>query len=190
MPMAKDFVFFGRLCLDFAHTGDMGYGDRFERLRTPSDLCRWLSISPLGLPNVRISLEDLELAKQLRGSLWRVASALLDRVAPKASDVRLINLLGRKPCLVRELAAAAQSLRWRQPTIEAALATLSQDAIMLFGESEQRSRIRSCENAGCRAIFYDDSRPGLRRWCASSRCGDRTRAKRYRDRQQLQQIGT
>jgi predicted RNA-binding Zn ribbon-like protein len=188
MSMAKDFVFFGRLCLDFAHTGDMGYGDRFERLRTPSDLGRWLSISPLGLTNVRISVEDLELAKQLRGSLWRVTSSLLDRVAPKAGDVRLINLLGSKPCLLRELAGAAQSLRWRQPTIEAALATLSQDAIMLFGEPEQRSRIRRCENIGCRAIFYDDSRPGLRRWCASSRCGDRTRAKRYRDRQQLQQI--
>ena len=188
MPIAKDFVFFGRLCLDFAHTGDIGYGDRFERLRSPSDLARWLSISPLGLTNVRITVGDLELARQLRGSLWRVASSLLDRVAPKAGDVRLINLSGSKPCLVRELAAAAQSLRWRQPTIEAALATLAQDAIMLFGEPEQRSRIRRCENAGCRAIFYDDSRPGLRRWCASSRCGDRTRAKRYRDRQQLQQI--
>ena len=32
MAIAKDFGFIGRLCLDFAQTGDMGYGSQFERL--------------------------------------------------------------------------------------------------------------------------------------------------------------
>ncbi|PYS62331.1 MAG: hypothetical protein DMF74_13655 [Acidobacteria bacterium] len=39
-----------------------------------------------------------------------------------------------------------------------------------------------CLKAKATATFYDDSRPGLRRWCASNRCGDRIRARMYRDR--------
>jgi predicted RNA-binding Zn ribbon-like protein len=182
MAISKDFAFIGRLSLDFAQTGDMGYGARFERLRSPSDLRRWLSLSPLRLAHVRISKADLELAKRLRSALWRVASALLDGTAPKTSDVRLLNRLGRQPCLIHELAPDGQSIRWRQPTIQAALATLAQDAIMLFGEPAQRTRIHRCENTGCRVIFCDESRPGRRRWCAANRCGDRTRARLYRQR--------
>ena len=185
MAIAKDFGFVGRLCLDFAQTGDMGWGNRFERLRSPSELGRWLSLSPLRLPNIRISAKDLELAKGLRSAVWRVASALLDRAAPRTSDVRLINRLGRQPGLVRELALAAESMCWRRPTVHAALATLAQDAVMLFGEPAQRARMHRCQNTGCRVIFYDSSKPGLRRWCAPNRCGDRARARQYRQRHRL-----
>ena len=45
MAIAKDFSFVGRLSLDFAQTGDMGYGARFERLTVPSELQRWLALS-------------------------------------------------------------------------------------------------------------------------------------------------
>jgi len=72
--------------------------------------------------------------------------------------------------------------------IGAALATIAQDAIMLFGEPAQRKRLRRCENPGCKVVFYDDSRPGRRRWCASNRCGDRMRAKSYRKRQKAQGV--
>ena len=60
MAIAKDFGFVGRLSLDFAQTGDMGYGARFERLTVPSELQRWLALSPLRVPRVRVTGEDLE----------------------------------------------------------------------------------------------------------------------------------
>src|SRR5262249_61269402 len=63
MAIAKDFVFFGRLCLDFAHTGDMGHASRFERLTSPGELQRWLSLSPVPLPKVRITARDLHRAR-------------------------------------------------------------------------------------------------------------------------------
>jgi predicted RNA-binding Zn ribbon-like protein len=53
---------------------------------------------------------------------------------------------------------------------------------VLFGDPTQRERIRRCDNLRCRVIFYDHSRPGLRRWCAPNRCGDRIRAQVYRER--------
>jgi predicted RNA-binding Zn ribbon-like protein len=92
--------------------------------------------------------------------------------------------------LVRALNPAANSMRWHHPTVTGALATIAQDAVTLFGEPTQRSRIRRCENGGCRVVFYDDSRPGLRRWCASNRCGDRMRARLYRARHKGKLVGS
>jgi len=81
MAIAKDFVFFGRLCLDFAHTGDMGYGSRFERLTSPGELQRWLSLSLVNLPKLRVRVEDLQRAKALRKAIWSIANAVLARVS-------------------------------------------------------------------------------------------------------------
>ncbi len=182
MAIAKDFVFFGRLCLDFGHTGDMGYGSHFERLTIPSELQRWLSLSPLQLAALKITVKDLERAKALRRAIWRVAEAVLEHAVPAAADIRLINKTACQPGLTRELDRKAKSMCWRHPTIAAALATIAQDAVVLFGDPVQRLRLRCCENPQCRAVFYDDSRPGMRRWCASNRCGDRIRARLYRER--------
>jgi predicted RNA-binding Zn ribbon-like protein len=182
VAIAKDFGFIGRLCLDFAQTGDMGWGHRYERLTVPSELQRWLSLSPLILPRVKISKEDLQRAKLLRGAIWRVAEALLAGATPRPSDIHLINRTAGQPNLVKELEPEAKSMRWRHPTAAGALGTIAQDAVVLFGDPIQRARLRRCENSPCRVIFYDDSRPGLRRWCASNRCGDRVRARHFRQR--------
>jgi len=179
---AKDFRFIGRLSLDFAQTGDMGWGLRYERLTNPSELQRWLSLCPLQLSKIRVTSDDLRQAKILRGAIWRTAEALLASTVPRAADVRIINRTATQPNLVRELDLKAASMQWRRPTIEAALATIAQDAVILFGDPRQRLRLRRCEHERCRVIFFDDSRPGLRRWCASNRCGDRMRAWTYRNR--------
>ena len=182
MAIAKDFGFIGRLCLDFAQTGDMGWGSRYERLTSPAELQRWLSLSPLRVSNVRIKSEDLDNAKRLRRAIWRVAVAVVERTIPATADIRVLNRMACQPGLVRKLGPAARSMRWHRPTIGAALATIAQDAVVLFGDPAQRKRIRRCDNHRCRVIFYDDSRPGLRRWCAPNRCGDRIRAQAYLER--------
>src|SRR5262245_48736950 len=182
MAIARDFVFFGRLCLDFAHTGDMGHASRFERLTSPGELQRWLSLSPVPLPKVRITARDLHRARALRGAIWRIANAVLERRVPAAGDVRLLNAIACEPSLARQLDAAATGSRWHRPTVRGVLATVARDAVALFGDPQQLARMRRCENSQCKAVFYDDSRPGLRRWCASNRCGDRIRARAYRER--------
>jgi predicted RNA-binding Zn ribbon-like protein len=182
MAIAKDFGFIGRLCLDFAHTGDMGYGSRFERLTNRSELQRWLSLSPLHLSHVGIRSADMDSAKRLRRGIWRVAVALVARATPAAADIRVLNRAACRPGLVRKLNPAAKSIRWHRPTIGRALATIAQDAVVLFGDPTQKGRMRRCENPRCSVIFYDDSRPGRRRWCVPNRCGDRIRARVYRER--------
>ena len=182
MARAKDFSFIGRLCLDFAQTGDMGWGTRYERLTSPSELGRWLTLCPLHVAVASITNADLVRAIGLRAAIWRVSQALLAGDEPRVADIRRLNIDARRPPLVRALSADGTSLRWHRPNVAAALATIAQDAVLLFGDSQQRARLRRCENSGCRVVFFDDSRPGARRWCAANRCGDRIRAREYRRR--------
>ena len=112
MPIAEDFVFFGRLCLDFAHTGDMGYGSRFERLTSPRELQRWLSLSLANLPKLETRVEDLRRAKALRKAIWSIANAVLERRIPEVGDVRLLNAVACEPGLVKKLDSTARSSRW------------------------------------------------------------------------------
>src|SRR5262249_5854277 len=127
---------------------------------------------------------DLARAKALRGAIWRIAQEVLDGDLPKASDVARLNAEARLGALVRSLASDLASVVWYRPNASAALATIAQDAIALFGDPSQRARLRRCENSECRVVFYDDSRPGSRRWCFANRCGDRIRAREYRLRAQ------
>lgn len=182
MARARDFSFIGRLCLDFAQTGDMGWGTRYERLTSPSELGRWLTLCPLHVAVASITAADVVQAIGVRTAIWRAAQALLAGHKPRAADVRRLNIEARRPPLVRELSPDGASMRWHRPKVAAALATIAQDAVLLFGDPQQRARLRRCENSGCRVVFFDDSRPGARRWCAANRCGDRTRAREYRRR--------
>lgn len=182
MARAKDFSFVGRLCLDFAQTGDMGWGARYERLTSPSELGRWLTLCPLHVPVLSSTAADVEQAIGLRKAIWRVSQALLAGDKPRVADVRRLNVEACRSGLVRELTADGASTRWHRPNVAAAIATIAQDAVLLFGDSQQRARLRRCENSSCRVVFFDDSRPGARRWCFPNRCGDRVRAREYRRR--------
>ena len=182
MAIHKDFAFVGRLCLDFAQTGDMGFGTRYERLTSHAELARWMALSELGLSGVRVTREDLRAAVRLRGAIWRLATAAVDRTRPSPLDVRTLNRMAARPALTSVLSATAKSAHWHRPTVGQALATIARDAVLLLGHAGQRTRLRRCANTDCRVLFFDGSRPGRRRWCFPNRCGDRIRARAYRKR--------
>jgi predicted RNA-binding Zn ribbon-like protein len=49
-----------------------------------------------------------------------------------------------------------------------------------FGRED---RFRICANDTCQWLFFDESRPGNRRWCDMATCGNRAKARRHRERQ-------
>lgn len=177
----------GRLCLDFAHTGGRGEHAVWEALHAPGDLSRWLAVSPLAAEGVPADAADLEAARDLRDVVYRSARAVRDGEEPAAADVAALNAAAAEPPLVPHLAAgdlatARPALRWRDPRVPAALSDIARDALRLLADPAQRARVRECAAPDCTITFYDDSRPGRRRWCAPDRCGDRNRARAHRAR--------
>lgn len=46
----------------------------------------------------------------------------------------------------------------------------------------QLDRLKTCADSDCRWIFLDRSKPGSRRWCSSTGCGNRQKTRAYRAR--------
>jgi predicted RNA-binding Zn ribbon-like protein len=101
---------------------------------------------------------------------------------PPDDAVKLLNRAAAMPPLTPRLDPMTRDFSWHQPTVGAAMSEVARDALAMLGDPEQRRRVRTCANPDCERLFYDDSRPGRRRWCSPERCGDQARARAYRAR--------
>ena len=68
------------------------------------------------------------------------------------------------------------------PEFDAAFIGRDTDNFVYLRYDLDISFFRICENDTCRWAFYDRSRPGTRRWCEMSSCGNRMKAARHRAR--------
>ncbi|MFD5096207.1 CGNR zinc finger domain-containing protein [Amycolatopsis thailandensis] len=148
---------------------------RDDRLSAPARLSEWVVLVGAGAERLEISESVLEVVKDFRETLYRVL----------VSDPRDVTPL-RKPLLAAyryaELAPALP-LKWTVPlTDDTALPhflALEAEELLRSGDLD---RIRECEGPGCGWIFTDQTRNRSRRWCSSSDCGNRARAKRHYDK--------
>jgi predicted RNA-binding Zn ribbon-like protein len=175
--------FVGRLCLDFAMTGGRGEWAHHERLNAADDLGDWCAQGPLQLRDVPVGDDQLRRARDLRDAIQRVAFALLAGAKPAVEHIAVLNTFAATPPLARTLDPKSLTLSIITPTcIEALLSELARDALDLAADPQARGRVRQCASPDCALVFFDDSRPGKRRWCSAGRCGDRARARAYRAR--------
>lgn len=54
--------------------------------------------------------------------------------------------------------------------------------LQLLAATSQLERLKMCASQECRWVFFDRSKPGNRRWCSSTLCGNRHKTRRYRQR--------
>ncbi|MEX5635938.1 CGNR zinc finger domain-containing protein [Parafrankia sp. FMc2] len=172
----------GRLCLAYTATVGERWRRSFERLRTGEDLGRWFVAADLLTEPPTVTEAQLRSARRLREAVYRTARAAIDGGAAGDGDLRLINTHARHAGLAPQLTGlGTQQLHPGRTPVEAALATVSRDAVELLG-SPDVARIRECASDECALLFFDASRPGRRRWCSDQACGNRARAAHHRAR--------
>jgi predicted RNA-binding Zn ribbon-like protein len=108
---------------------------------------------------------------------WRegdpVSPGLIARLNRElARDPRHVRLRMQDGALVTEMVSTGDPLERLYADVAASLA-------MMLGRDD-RSRYRSCANETCPFTFYDDSKPGTRRWCSMELCGGRAKARAFR----------
>jgi predicted RNA-binding Zn ribbon-like protein len=145
-----------------------------ELLPTPADLDRWLLSSGLASEKPRATASDVALAHGLREAIYAIAT----RKASTAERDRL-NAVAAVSAAPPQLASSGRLVR--KGTATELLATIARQAVELFG-SPQSARIRQCEGNGCAILFLDVSRSGARRWCSMEACGNRAKARAFRQR--------
>jgi predicted RNA-binding Zn ribbon-like protein len=180
----SDFRFHsGRLCLDFVAT--LGSRDRWsiERLQTAVDLKRWLMIVGLASDGCVVRKGDLIAGRTLREAIHRVVTK--PRAAISGSDVALLNQWAKTKPLSPQLEDHGRRLCWiAEPTPKPALCTLARDAIDLVS-GPNFPLVRQCEGKDCSILFVDTSRAGQRRWCSMEECGNRNKARIFRERHSI-----
>lgn len=177
----------GRACLNFIAT----VGDRgrlaFDRWRRSGDLARWCVEAGLLAESPSIHLRQLETARALREAIYRTVMAVRGGKRPRRADVEVINRWAAQPLPAPQLGDNGREIivRFGKP-LEAVLAMVARDAIELVS-SPAIDKVRQCGETSCSVLFVDTSRPGKRRWCSMSRCGNRMKKVAYRQRLRREQ---
>ncbi len=126
-------------------------------------------------------------AIDLRGLLYRIFSAVGTGSAPAKADLHALNALlpdaNRRLRLVRR----GRGFIWDwqddpEPALDRVLWPIIRSAAQLL-IADELSRLKLCDADDCGWLFVDGSRNRSRRWCDMSDCGNRAKARRYRERQ-------
>jgi predicted RNA-binding Zn ribbon-like protein len=163
----------------FVNTADLDPG--VEALSDPEALGAWLVAKGLMGPGARPGEADLKHAVAVReairgvigansgGSIYPVEVATLNGAV---SASRLVPRFG--PGGKARLEANADGVEGALGRIVAALFTAMNE--------EDWARLKLCDSSTCRWAFYDQSRNHSSRWCRMASCGNRQKAKRFRER--------
>jgi predicted RNA-binding Zn ribbon-like protein len=154
---------------------------RTEELRDPNTLRAWLVANGLMREEEPVDESDLRHAIAVREAIraviggnsgrkvYPVEVATLNEVAG-ASRLRLRFGRDGKPRLEPEAPGPAGAMG----RLVAALYSAMQD--------EGWDRLKLCTDDSCRWVFFDRSRNHSSRWCSMESCGNRAKARRFRQK--------
>jgi predicted RNA-binding Zn ribbon-like protein len=178
---------------EFLNTLDLEDGALVERLTSLETAASWLSdagvvpdataIAALGRTAAERAA-TLERLVTTRTALRDVAHSVAHDERPPRGAIDVVNhALAARGRI--ELVAADDGVRLGHShvgdVLDDALARIAEPIVREIG-SGREDRIRICANDTCRWIFFDESRPGNRRWCDMATCGNRAKARRHRAR--------
>jgi predicted RNA-binding Zn ribbon-like protein len=188
----------GRLCLDFVNTVDGRTSDerREDYLPGYAELVRWsVRAGALTAAQAARLLEraarrsgEVEAAHEralaLREALYRVALAAVERAAPAADDLALLNAaVAEAMARARLRPSAGGTLAWEWDEADDApdrmLWPIARSAAELLTDPGELARVRQCPGANCGWLFLDETKNRSRRWCDMEVCGNRAKARRH-----------
>ena len=179
---------------DFLNTLELDDGALVERLTSLDTAAKWLAdagvvadattVTRLGR-SAAARQATLDRLVTTRTALRDVAHAVAHGERPARRDIDEVNraLSARETV---QLVAADDGVRLGHShvgdVVDEVLARIAEPVVREIGFGRE-DRFRICANDTCRWIFFDESRPGNRRWCDMATCGNRAKARRHRARQ-------
>jgi predicted RNA-binding Zn ribbon-like protein len=180
----------GRLSLDFVRTlRNRGTAAAVEELPDASALAAWVAqFGPFparpGAGQEHGAAGQAVTARRLREAVYQLIIAARGPggagSCPQAAR-QTVNEAASHPGPAPHLDASGL-LRWEAgDPVSATLALIARDALDLAA-SAAIARVRDCANPSCNAMFLDGSRPGSRRWCSMSTCGNQAKKTNLRSK--------
>jgi predicted RNA-binding Zn ribbon-like protein len=164
----------------FVNTRQIGHN--IERLSDPAALADWLTERGLAAGGLRATRTDLAHAVELREALRSVLAAHTGGDGAPASAIRELDAASRRARLALRFADDGGAvLVPSSPGVNGALGRLLaivHDAIA----QGTWTRLKACRETDCEWAFYDHTKNRSGAWCSMEGCGNRAKARAYRER--------
>jgi predicted RNA-binding Zn ribbon-like protein len=192
------------LSLDFANSSEWRSAESAdERLRVYETVLEWAreedvldgpgveSLRALARSEPEKAGEALLRVVTLREAVYRIFASAAHSCAPQAGDLGLLNNELAEAMVHMRLApqesdqAGAAGFAWTWEDMGEELTSVLWPVVKSAAElltSPQLVRLRDCANESCGWLFLDHSKNASRRWCDMGECGNREKAKRFRER--------
>ena len=173
---------------DFANTLDLRHfthhgvlHQQAEELGSPSALGDWMRARGL-IERGAVPARTFEQALRLRGAL---RDYLKCDPVERRRRAAVIDPLDKalEPFPLRVAAFSKDGLKL-EPVQGDAQGGLSAIAAELYDAAANGmlDRLKMCAADECRRVFFDRCKPGTRRWCQSTLCGNREKTRTYREK--------
>lgn len=181
----------GDLCLNFSNTIEFRDSERcFDAVPDYENLLAWCEQRDLiastdadrlsALAVGRAGETALAAALELRDTLYRIFTAVIDAERPAPADLALVNVTMHMTPHSVVLSGASFAWTWDYGGDPAGvLAPIALAAGELL-TSERLQWVRQCPNCGW--LFLDTSRNHSRRWCSMDICGSQVKSRRQYER--------
>jgi len=141
----------------------------------------WLSVALHDATGPASSLQDMAWTIEFREALRDLASANSGR-RPTAAAAEVVTRTARMVGVSLSFGGdGSPRLASSASGLEGAVADILVGVHGMMSDGSW-SRLKICRNPECRWAFYDNSRNHSRVWCAMKECGNKMKARRFRQR--------
>jgi predicted RNA-binding Zn ribbon-like protein len=168
-----------QLVCDFVNSVELEDGG--DELADGRGLVRWLSAHGLAGEHARATDADAAEARVLREALRDLMRANNGDPADRAAAAALLDASGRRAALAVRFDTGSIRLVPRERGVRGALGVVLGAAGEAMADGSWR-RAKACRSETCRWAFVDRSRNQSRQWCSMSVCGNRAKARAFRER--------
>jgi len=164
-----------------AYVNTVDVQDGPEELSDPNTLGAWLVAHELMEGGQTVTEADLKHAIAVREAIRGVIGANSGgRVYPL--DIATLNVAAAASRLRARFAADGKARL--EPDADGVAGAMGRMVAVLFTAmgDEDWSLLKLCGSPTCRWAFYDRSRNHSSRWCTMATCGNRQKARRFRER--------
>jgi predicted RNA-binding Zn ribbon-like protein len=166
------------LVREFVNTLDIE--DATDALATPAGAQGWLAAHALADAQGTLMEEDRCRLVDVREALRELLLANNLGEEPPAEAIAVLNEQSAEAAVVLRFGAEGAALVTSCGGADSAIARL---LAIVYGSMNDRTwlRLKSCPAEDCRWAFYDHSRNRSGTWCEMGKCGNRAKARRYRE---------
>ncbi len=167
------------LIRDFVNTRDLL--DGIEELGSPGELVAWLEARGLTRGTVTATVADQRRAVELREALRRVLLANTGLEVDRDAAFAVVDRAARRAKIELCFEECAGELSPAATGIDASLGRI---VIAVHGAMADGSwaRLKACRASDCEWAFIDEARNHSRAWCSMRSCGNREKARAFRER--------